>query len=196
MNDDNQNMALWDSVCTTDETYTRKLTFGAKLTAIDATWQKRRATSLWGPYGAAWGLRNLRWGYVASADGLPAEMWLEISSDMGWKRDDDCRKKLQTDTIKKALSYLGFSADVYMGAFDDEKYTEAKGLDQQRDMVEKIVGALKAAPDQATLDRYMAAAKDRHLNRFWTGQVQAAYSARKSTLEQEGVFGGDSESVE
>lgn len=36
--------------------------------------------------------------------------------------DDDCTKKALTDAITKGLSYLGFNADVFFGAFDDNKY--------------------------------------------------------------------------
>lgn len=36
--------------------------------------------------------------------------------------DDDCAKKALTDAITKGLSYLGFNADVFFGAFDDNKY--------------------------------------------------------------------------
>lgn len=36
--------------------------------------------------------------------------------------DDDCVKKALTDAITKGLSYLGFNADVFFGAFDDNKY--------------------------------------------------------------------------
>lgn len=39
--------------------------------------------------------------------------------------DDDCAKKALTDAITKGLSYLGFSADVFFGAFDDNKYVQA-----------------------------------------------------------------------
>ena len=41
-------------------------------------------------------------------------------SDKG-KADDDFAKKLETDMITKALSRLGFNADVFMGMFDDNK---------------------------------------------------------------------------
>jgi uncharacterized short protein YbdD (DUF466 family) len=43
---------------------------------------------------------------------------------MGTKNDDDCFKKVVTDCLTKALSYLGFSADVFLGQFDDNKYVQ------------------------------------------------------------------------
>lgn len=38
--------------------------------------------------------------------------------------DFDFAKKSLTDAVKKCLSFLGFSADVYGGQFDDEQYFE------------------------------------------------------------------------
>lgn len=38
--------------------------------------------------------------------------------------DEDHAKKSITDATSKCLSLLGFSADVYMGKFDDHKYVE------------------------------------------------------------------------
>lgn len=50
-----------------------------------------------------------------------------ISTDMAYKPGNDTRKKLLTDLTTKALSKLGFNADVFMGKFDDNKYLEAIG---------------------------------------------------------------------
>ena len=36
--------------------------------------------------------------------------------------DDNFAKKLETDTLTKAISKLGFNADIFMGLFDDVKY--------------------------------------------------------------------------
>jgi len=36
--------------------------------------------------------------------------------------DADFAKKIETDALTKALSKLGFNADVFMGRFDDTKY--------------------------------------------------------------------------
>lgn len=40
----------------------------------------------------------------------------------GMKTDDEAAKKTLTDAFTNALKYLGFSADVHMGLFDDSKY--------------------------------------------------------------------------
>lgn len=38
------------------------------------------------------------------------------------KCDGEAKKKSLTDSIKKALSMLGFSADIFLGWFDSEEY--------------------------------------------------------------------------
>lgn len=43
----------------------------------------------------------------------------------GPKTDMEAPKKSLTDAVKKSLSMLGFSADVFLGLFDDEGYVEA-----------------------------------------------------------------------
>ena len=40
------------------------------------------------------------------------------------KIDDNYAKKLETDTLTKALSKLGFNADIFLGKFDDIRYVE------------------------------------------------------------------------
>ena len=38
--------------------------------------------------------------------------------------DADFAKKIETDALTKALSKLGFNADVFMGLYDDHKYVQ------------------------------------------------------------------------
>lgn len=38
------------------------------------------------------------------------------------KLDDNFAKKLETDSLTKAISKLGFNADIFMGKFDDVRY--------------------------------------------------------------------------
>jgi hypothetical protein len=40
------------------------------------------------------------------------------------KLDDQFAKKVETDTLTKAISKLGFNADIFMGKFDDQRYVE------------------------------------------------------------------------
>ena len=49
---------------------------------------------------------------------------LFTNNDMS-KIDNDFAKKIETDTLTKALSKLGFNADIFMGRYDDTKYFAA-----------------------------------------------------------------------
>ena len=123
------NLKLWESVEKTDATFTKKQTFGAKLTAIDAQYQRKTATSMFGPMGQGWGTRNSKYQMTAENVFFTAELWyiwegkegmIEIASDI--KVKPDCMKSVRTDAITKGLSELGFNADVFMGTFDGNKY--------------------------------------------------------------------------
>lgn len=48
----------------------------------------------------------------------------QYKTSYGMTTDGEAPKKSLTDAIKKALSMLGFSADVFLGLFDDETYVE------------------------------------------------------------------------
>ncbi|KKN78977.1 hypothetical protein LCGC14_0344530 [marine sediment metagenome] len=133
------NMDLWNSVCKTDPAMTKPVSQKGGFTAIDAQYQLRTATELWGPYGGKWGVKDCVYGKVVAftrdADEESMEVWLEaifycpvsefqISTDIAWRKGGDSRKKLLTDLTTKALSKLGFNADVFEGKFDDNKYVE------------------------------------------------------------------------
>ena len=140
-----ENLELWSSVEKTDPEFTKKVTQRGGFTAVCAQYQLRNATEQWGPYGETWGVRDTNYGYVYGREEdsglpppgvvLPVEIWLEavfwfpggefpISTDTKYKAGDDCRKKLLTDLTTKALSKLGFNADVFEGKFDDNKYVQ------------------------------------------------------------------------
>jgi len=44
--------------------------------------------------------------------------------------DEEAPKKSLTDAVKKCLSMLGFSADVFLGQFDDDHYVDALAADE------------------------------------------------------------------
>jgi hypothetical protein len=45
------------------------------------------------------------------------------------KIDDNYAKKLETDALTKALSKLGFNADIFMGKFDDVRYVNEMNIE-------------------------------------------------------------------
>lgn len=145
------NLELWEKVCVTDPAFTKKVNQRGGFTAIGAQYQLKCATEQWGPYGYTWGVKDLEWGEVRSADGALMEITLDavfyfperlgegsfpISSCCAYKVGNDTRKKLLTDLTTKALSKLGFNADVFMGAFDDNKYVGDKAEPSAQDVHE------------------------------------------------------------
>lgn len=60
--------------------------------------------------------------------------------------DDEAVKGIITDAIGKALSYLGMSADIHMGLFDDVKYLKEAGgiFDQTDPTAPSVIGASTA----------------------------------------------------
>jgi len=53
------------------------------------------------------------------------------------KLDDNFAKKVETDTLTKAMSKLGFNADIFLGKFDDVRYVEEmkKEFDPAADVI-------------------------------------------------------------
>ena len=151
------NMDVWNKVCKTDPKYTKPVTFGRSFTAIDPMYQVRKATEQFGMVGKGWGFEVvdklfLPTDYVT----LTVRVWAEsrenyiehigmcglYSDNKKTKPDSDCIKKAMTDGVTKGLSYFGFSADVFLGMFDDSRYVDA---------MRKEIAARDAANDIITL---------------------------------------------
>ena len=111
------------SVCGTDPKYTSRVTQRGGFTAIDAYYQIHSGDQLWGPYGSAWGLRNMvrtlntemEMAFLDAEfhypDGdkdacfqIANSIDIKSRSKSGAKWDDEFVKKLETNTISKALS--------------------------------------------------------------------------------------------
>jgi hypothetical protein len=131
-------LVLWDAVCKTDPNYVKKVQQRGGFTAINAQYQMRNATEQFGAYGDGWGMKDLNYNYVYNVEGTPVEITLDamfwykmeadhyaefpISGDALYKPGQDLRKKLLTDVTTKALSKLGFNADVFLGLYDNPEY--------------------------------------------------------------------------
>ena len=181
-----ENMALWKSVEQTDPKYVTPIP-GTDLSKVDATYQKMRATQLWGPYGNLWGLRDIELGQVPET-GLPAELWgnaiffcpytkFQIIDDIAWRRGDDCRKKLMTRMLKKALSYLGFSALIYMGETDDDGASHEATEEQEKIFVLLKQGA-ETANNEKALQFVQQRAVEKRLSRFHRESLAAVCAER------------------
>lgn len=170
------NLKLWKAVEKTPPDMTKLVSYGGRrYTAIDPQWQLQAATAMWGPYGQRWGLRALDLKFVEtqSGDGLISnavlkaeffypgengEVSFEILNDESWRAGDDTLKKLVTNTRSKALSWLGFSADVFLGKFDDTAYVSALKVKfgDQDAFVTKVASAIKTAKTLSELAKCAA----------------------------------------
>lgn len=60
----------------------------------------------------------------------------QYKTSYGMTTDGEAPKKSLTDAIKKALSMLGFSADVFLGLFDDQDYVQQLEAEQAIEQAE------------------------------------------------------------
>lgn len=146
------NLRTWSAVCKTDPSATKKVSFGRSFTAIDPTYQSLKATELWGPEGGSWGVENVRYETVRLPDesmiatceidlrhpdgivrGIKSAEDLCVKDRKGnWRHDCEAFKKARTNARSKALAQLGFSADVFLGLFDDVGYVRHREQEERQ----------------------------------------------------------------
>ena len=168
-----ENMRIWKEVRVTDPAHTKGVTRGRKFTAIDAMYQVQRATEVFGPVGIGWGYDV---DYCFHIENLPAPMVPHVVANVtvwhgdranrfgpvmaihplvakyssGAQFDDDAPKKALTDALTKALSHLGFSADVFLGKYDDNKYVEKAREYTERERTRKLSEYRKEEPNEGS----------------------------------------------
>jgi hypothetical protein len=154
MSNDNTNLAIWDSVETTDMKFTKAFNRGGgfKGTSTNATYLAKKATMQFGPIGIGWGWTVLEENYQPGQDKdiihvLKIKLWYvwndkrgEIEhfgqtqfvgkNKNGYYTDEEAPKKSLTDAVSKCLSLLGFAADIHLGMYDDNRYVN----DRKQDM--------------------------------------------------------------
>ena len=135
------NLELWDKVEKTNPKHTKSANVrGNKITAIAPQQQIKNATEQFGVYGIKWGFKSIVLDYamlertgIVVFHGLfyfvggefPISASISAFRDNAMtKPDADFAKKVETDALTKALSKLGFNADVFMGLYDDHKYVQ------------------------------------------------------------------------
>jgi hypothetical protein len=136
---ENKNLELWNKVEKTNPNYTKKAKVGGMtITAIAPQYQIMMVTEQFGVYGKTWGFKNVELDYslVENYDMVvfkgtfffPEGQFEIVNScklfmDRNKKMlDDNFAKKIETDTLTKAISKLGFNADIFLGKFDDVRY--------------------------------------------------------------------------
>lgn len=214
------NLALWESVQATDPDFTKGFSRsgGFRGTAINHTYQTKRATQAFGPKGIGWGSKILDEKYQ---DGAPIlhkdqvigrecvhvvriELWFILGDQRGsieafgqttfvgtnkhgTYTDEEAPKKSLTDAESKALAALGFSSDVHMGLFDDNKYVNdlkvavAESEKPKGPSLEELKAKVEAA---ATLDELKAAVTAASgISDADRAALKPVYLARKAALE-------------
>jgi hypothetical protein len=174
-----ENLKLWQSVEKTDPKYTKAFNRagGFSGTAINATYLIRKATEQWGPIGGSWGATVEDEKYVPGADEtvihvLRIKFWhpggnfhsygqttFVGKNKNGMFTDEEAPKKSLTDAITKALAMLGFSADVFLGLYDDNKYVNDRKAEfaQTTSRITPVAGSLEALePDEQTKAKEIA----------------------------------------
>lgn len=174
------NLKLWQAVEKTDPQFTKPFSRGGGFrgTATNATYLAKKATELFGPMGIGWGIEILdeaimdgapldEQGHVEKIHKVRVKLWYKLNGERGevvqfgqttfvgrnkhgYFTDEEAPKKSLTDAMSKCLSLLGFSADVHLGRFDDNKYvSDLREEFAQRAQVEQRQLAPKVSEAQA-----------------------------------------------
>lgn len=202
-----ENLKLWEAVSKTDPKYTKAFSKagGFSGTAINATYLIRKATELWGPMGGQWGPEIAEEKYVEGAEGTIIHV-LRINlkhpqgvipsfgqttfvgkNKHGLFTDEEAPKKSLTDAITKALSMLGFSADVFLGLYDDNKYVNDRKAEFSSDgKVSRITPNAGAGDDlDAETKRLVETTRDHILVALNEGKDWDAYSLCESLTDEQ-----------
>jgi hypothetical protein len=134
-------LELWNKVSKSDPKYLKKISFGQRsFTAIDPPYQIRCVTEQFGPVGLGWGWTNeTRFINLSNGDTAviaDVSIWTVNKENIfgpfsGCRKffdaakgriAEDAPKMAITDGLTKAISHLGFNADVFLGEMDGNKY--------------------------------------------------------------------------
>ena len=129
----------------------------------------------------------------------------QYKTTYGMTTDGEAPKKSLTDAIKKSLSMLGFSADVFLGLFDDEAYVtqlkeeeaianaddkDAEILRQKQERVDWLASAVETIGKAVTTYelktlnvKYIREATLRNEPAF-IARITRAFEERKASLEK------------
>lgn len=198
-------MELWRSVEKTDPAHTKKVNQRGGFTSISAHYQVMRATEAFGPVGSGWGYDCGQPIFQGEFIIIPVTVWYRDRANTfgpvygcaeftGKRPDSDAPKKAMTDALTKALSHLGFNADVFLGKFDDNKYVaeitrEFHDRGQQENAppalsADDAAAALMKAATLADLQAQFAALYRNHRAVADRPEVIAAKDVRKTQLTE------------
>jgi hypothetical protein len=188
---ENKKMELWNKVSITPPKHTKKVSQGLRsFTSVAPYHQIRMATEVFGSYGDTWGLFDIEHNFKefpggevlifstgnfkytmpnGTKEGLNCYFPISSSIKMYYTTakgkqvlDEDAFKKIETDMTTKALSKLGFNADIFLGMYDDNHYVARMNAEFQDLIVlekgsnhwSRVVEVLKSG--EKTLDEVKA----------------------------------------
>lgn len=160
-------MRIWGAVSATDPKHVKKVGQRGGFSAVCATYQIRQATELWGPMGTLWGPEDVVYEIVPTIEGaslvtcelnlaypggkvqaIKAACDFLTKGKFGLKADVEAWKKSRTNAITKALSQLGFAADVFLGLFDDNQYVQQHAAKMANEQGQRRTEQASAGPEQ------------------------------------------------
>jgi hypothetical protein len=206
MTKEQENLKFWNSVRKTDPDQTKPIQGrGYSGTSVSPLYMISKVTSKWGPIGLDWGFDEVEHKIL---DGLwfsKVRLWYSrslfrdgeegIAEIYQWGgteykglrasgkpfQDDEAAKKSITDGLMKALSYLGFAADVHLGLHDDSKYVN--GLRQEKQARKNGQGQSPVPEQQNQSHPQSSQPSPQPTHNPATQQGQAQYSAPGNVLE-------------
>jgi recombination DNA repair RAD52 pathway protein len=126
-------LELWNKVEKTNPLYVKKVNQRGGFSAIDAHSQIKAATEAFGPVGIGWGY-DCKYIFLDRMVVCEVTLWhgarenkfgpVGGAAELKDKGFTEAPKSAMTDGLTKALSHLGFNADVFLGKFDDNKYVQ------------------------------------------------------------------------
>jgi hypothetical protein len=191
------NLKLWKTVEKTNPKYTKKANVGGnQITSISPQYQIMNVTEQFGSYGKTWGFKQIELDYTLVSEFnlivfkaiffYPGGEFPTINSvkmfmdNAKTKIDDNFAKKVETDTLTKAISKLGFNADIFMGKFDDVRYLA--------EITKEFMPKIELTNEQKQNEKYLHNCKDLEaLGTTWKGfnsYEQKRTEALKNELKQ------------
>ena len=139
---------------------------GFKGTAIKPMWTIHKMTEVFGQCGHGWGINEPKFQVVPAGDEVlvfcTVAIWTGnadkqvygvggdkalVKQSSGLRTDDEAFKKAYTDALTNACKMLGAGADIHMGLWDGNKYTDDEPVPASKE-------SASAPKDQESRDRY------------------------------------------